>query len=355
MPEIINTANDWEEAEFIADKIIENYTTNGKLYIDHLVLSRSGYYTTTLQAEFIKRKIPFVVYGGRKCMESAHIKDLIAAMRIVNNKDDEIAWIRYLMIWEGIGEIKATHLIEQIIIFNHIEKCIAELKKMTSDKVNNISVVLDEIYKNQDNVQKAVHIAYNLMRDRMAMNYKHDWEKKRKSDFPVLEELSKNYSTIGEFITETLLDNSVNKSPALMNADIDRSKNEDHVIISTIHSAKGLEADTCFVINVSPGSYPVSRTIGNLDEMEEERRILYVALTRAKNNLFITRNIHALHANTILLKTNTFENSNHEQYFLSGIPDNLCAQSTKERKDVSHVKDIDTPNDLDLPMWTEFK
>lgn len=355
MPEIINTENNWEEAEFIADKIIENYTINGKSYIDHLVLSRSGYYTTTLQAEFIKRKIPFIVYGGRKFMESAHIKDLISAMRIVNNKDDEIAWIRYLMLWEGIGEIKATHLIEQIIILNHIEKCISELKKITSNNHKNISVVLDKIYENQDNVQKAVHIAFDLMRDRMAITYKQDWEKKRRPDFSVLEDLSKNYSTIGEFITETLLDNSVNKAPTLMNVDIVQSKNEDHVVISTIHSAKGLEADTCFVINVSPGTFPISRTIGNLDEMEEERRVLYVALTRAKNNLFITRNIRALHTNPILLKSNSFESSRHEQYFFSDFPDNLCVQSTKERKNTNYIKDIDTPNKLDLPMWIEFE
>jgi DNA helicase-2/ATP-dependent DNA helicase PcrA len=351
-PEMINIRNSWEEAEYIADKVIKNYTSNGKSYIDHLVLSRGGYYTTTLQAEFIKRKIPFVVYGGRKFMESAHIKDLVSAMRIVNNKDDEIAWMRYLTFWEGIGEIKATQLFERLMALSHIESCILELKETKYTFNNqNIYLVLDKIYHHINNVQNAVHGAYELMQTRMAVNYKQDWEKKRKPDFAVLEELSKNYSTISEFITETLLDTTLNKSPVLMNSDIGKSKSDDHVVISTIHSAKGLEADTCFVLNVSPGAYPISRTMGNFDEMEEERRVLYVALTRAKNNLIITRDIHSIHANSLLLSDSKITDNEQEQYFLNGFPDGLCIQSTKATGIRKFVKDIDTPNELDLPMW----
>jgi DNA helicase-2/ATP-dependent DNA helicase PcrA len=285
-------------------------------------LSRNSYYTTTLQAEFIKRKIPFVVYGGRKFMEAAHIKDLISAMRVVNNKDDELAWMRYLMFWEGVGEVKAMQIFERLAVLPHIENCILELKEAKYNFSNqNIYLVLDAIYHYINNVQNAVRGAYELMLARMAVNYKQDWEKKRKQDFPVLEELAKNYSTIGEFITEMLLDATLNQSPVLMNSDIKKSKNDDHVVVSTIHSAKGLEADVCFVLNVSPGAYPASRTMEDFDEMEEERRILYVALTRAKNNLVITRNIRSIHANSLLL------NDKQEQYFLNGFPNDLCVQS----------------------------
>lgn len=342
LPEVINTENNWEEAEYIADKIIENYTVNNKLYIDHLVLSRSGYYTTTLQAEFIKRKIPFIVYGGRKFMESAHIKDLLSAVRVINNKNDEIAWIRYLMFWEGIGEITAYKLLEHLLALENIENCISELKKTKYDRNNHISLVLKQIYQNQSNVATAVHCAYELMKERMAVNYKQDWERKRKSDFPVLEELSKNYSTLGEFITELLLDNTVNKAPLLMDADIEKSKNEDHVIISTIHSAKGLEADVCFILNVSPGAYPSSWTIGNFDEIEEERRVLYVALTRAKSYLYIMRNLHALHS------------PGQDQYFLTGFPKDLSLQTTKQIKNIVYTVDIDTPNKLDTIFGMDF-
>ena len=350
-PEIINVENNWEEAEYIADKIINNYTSNGKKYNDHLILSRNGYYTATLQAEFIKHKIPFIVYGGRKFMESAHIKDLISAMRIINNKDDEIAWMRYLMFWDGIGEIKAVKLLESMIALTHIKECLDFLKETKYAYLNNIYLALNAIYENQNNVPKAVHKSYELMKKRMAIKYKQDWEKKRRPDFPVIEELSKNYSTIGEFITETLLDNTVNKSPSLMDADIRESHHQDHVVISTIHSAKGLEADICFVMNVTPGSFPVSRAIGNFDETEEERRVLYVALTRAKNNLYITRNLHSIHAN----QNNYFNNNKQEQYFLTGLPENLCIQSIKKRETIKYASDIDKPNELILPMWTNLE
>jgi DNA helicase-2/ATP-dependent DNA helicase PcrA len=351
-PEMLNVENKWEEAEYIADKIIENYTSKGKSYIDHLVLTRSGYYTTALQAEFIERKIPFVVYGGRKFMESAHIKDLISAMRIVTNKDDEIAWMRYLTFWEGIGEIRATQVLEQLLVLSHIEDCILGLKEIKYTANNqNIYLVLDEIYQNLSNVQNAVHGAYELMRTRLAVNYKQDWEKKRRPDFAVLEELSKNYSTIGEFITETLLDTTLNKSPVLMNSAIEKTKSEDHVVISTIHSAKGLEADTCFVLNVSPGVYPISWTMGKFEEMEEERRVLYVALTRAKNNLIIIRNIYSIYADSIFLPSGEIIANKQEQYLLNGFPDNLCIQSTRIKEIQEFAKDIDTPNKLDLPMW----
>jgi DNA helicase-2/ATP-dependent DNA helicase PcrA len=347
-PEIINVEDEWEEAEYIADKIVENYISNGKSYIDHLILSRNGWYSTRLQAEFIKRKIPFVVYGGRNFMESAHIKDLFSAMRVVNNKDDEIAWTRYLTLWEGIGEKRAAQLLKHLLALPRIKDCISKLKEKKYTSSNStIYLVLDKIYQNLNNVQDVVHGAYELMQPRMAEKYKQDWEKKRRHDFPVLEELSKNYSTISEFITETLLDNtiSLNNSPKLMNSVIEKSKNEDHVIISTIHSAKGLEADTCFILNVSPGAYPASRSIGNFDEVEEERRILYVALTRAKNNLFIMRPIHALYTNSSL-------DNRQEQYFLNDFPDDLCNQFTKPIETRKYARDIDTPNELDLPMWT---
>jgi len=344
-PEIINVENNWKEADFIADKIIENYTNNNKKYGDHLVLARSSFYTRELQAEFIKRKIPFKVYGGRKFMESAHIKDLISAMRIVNNKDDELAWMRYLTLWEGIGEVKATQLSAPLSLTSNIVSCIHILKESRHVTNNNIFLILEAIYENQNNVQRAVHKSYELIQKRMSEKYKEDWEKKRKLDFPILEELAKNYSTLGEFISGILLDDAVSKSPSILSdAIIPEKGEEDAVIISTVHSAKGLEADTCFVINVSPGSYPSNRA-KNDDEIEEERRVLYVALTRAKNNLYITRNIYAIHGQNLIAK-----NVSEIQYFLNSLPENLCIQHVKVTKEIwEKTKDIDTPNELDLP------
>ncbi|MCK0132487.1 ATP-dependent helicase [Flavobacteriaceae bacterium F08102] len=366
-PVISNVENEWEEAHWISDKIIKNYTHNSKIYKDHLVLSRSQFYTRTLQAVFIQKKIPYVTYGGRKFMESAHIKDLISALRVVNNIDDEIAWVRFLTFWEGIGEIKAARYIGQILDLNNIEDCIGWLETVILEKDGAIiSDVIKTIYKNKTDLKQAVNQCYELMKDRLSKKYKQDWDNKRRPDFPVLGLLADNYSTLGEFITECTLDNStsINNSPTLANSTIDESENKDHVIISTIHSAKGLESDICFVLNVSPKAFPSPWTLGNQDEIEEERRVLYVALTRAKNELFITRNINSIHAERKFTeevpeqeKIGEEESKEREliqeQYFLNGLPDYMTEQITIERFK-REMKDIEKPNTIDLSTGLDF-
>ncbi len=360
-PTIINVQNEWEEANWIADKIIENFTSKDKTYSDHLVLSRSQYYTKALQAVFIQNKIPYVTFGGRKFMESAHIKDLIAAMRVVNNIDDEIAWIRFLTLWEGIGEIKGARYIQEMSNLDTIEECIERLSSIVIDGAGSIiSEVLTAISNHRDDLSLSVQRAFELMEKRLSKKYIQDWENKRRPDFPVLTILAESYSTLGEFIAECTLDNAtkINNSPTLQGSLIKKSEAKDHVIISTIHSAKGLESDICFVLNVSPKAYPSSWSIGNENEVEEERRVLYVALTRAKNELIITRNVNSLYAESkdidaLPEKNNSSNRKSVDSYFLNGLPDNLVVQETIGRTK-KEVKDIDTPNPLDISLGMDF-
>ena len=300
-------------------------------------------------------------------MESAHIKDLISALRVVNNIDDEIAWVRFLTFWEGIGEIKAARYISQILDLNNIEDCIGWLETVILEKDGAIiSEVIKSIYENKSDLKKAVNDSYKLMEDRLSKKYRQDWDNKRRPDFPVLGLLADNYSTLGEFITECTLDNStsINNTPNLASSTIDESENKDHVIISTIHSAKGLESDICFVLNVSPKAFPSPWTLGNEDEIEEERRVLYVALTRAKNELFITRNINSIHAERKFTEEapeqeNIVEEENkereliQEQYFLNGLPDYMTEQVTIERFK-REMQDIEKPNTIDLSTGLDF-
>lgn len=349
-PKILNVENNWDEAIYIANEIIENFTKRNKNYKNHLVLSRSQYYTKALQAIFLKNKIPYVTYGGRKFMESAHIKDLISALRVVNNIKDEIAWIRFLTFWEGIGAITATKHILNILDLNTIEECIEYLSKANFKNNNQkITQALKQINDNKYNVGKAVEEAYENMEERLIKKYKENWENKRKPDFPVLKVLGKTYATLGEFITESILDNSTQAqdSPTLKGTSLSKTEKKDCVIISTIHSAKGLEADICFVLNVTPSAFPLSRTLGDIDAIEEERRILYVALTRAKNELILTRNVHSVYAE------DPDHPNFHEHYFLNGLPQELAEQVTIERQN-NKVKDIDKPNILDLSIGMDF-
>ena len=193
------------------------------------------------------------------------------------------------------------------------------------------------------------------MQNRLSKRYKDDWDSKRRPDFPVLEILADNYATLGEFITESTLDNSgaINNSPTLKNSALDPLEVRDQVVISTIHSAKGLEADVCFVLNVSPKAFPSLRTIGKPDAVEEERRMLYVALTRAKNELFITRNISSIHGeNRTPAMTNADAPSDYntvmqEQYFLNEMPESLAEQLVIGNRSQTFT-DIDFANPLDI-------
>ncbi|WP_435356602.1 ATP-dependent helicase [Emticicia sp. SJ17W-69] len=325
IPQLINVESDWEEAYFIADKILDNFHHKNKEFKSHLVLSRSQFYTRSLQAVFIEKKIPFITYGGRGFMESAHLKDLFAALRVVNNKNDEIAWIRFLTLWKGIGDVRASTYLEKMLGLSNMEECISWLQTLSGLSEQKLTKTLKSIFDNRHNLVQAVHQGYEELKEQLSVKYLEDWENKRKPDFPVLEVLASKYSNLGEFITECLLDNSVkiNNSPTLQKATIEQSENKDKVIISTIHSAKGLEADTCFVLNVSPAQFPLTYSIGNLDEVEEERRILYVALTRAKDELIVTRTKKSIYAENYQL-----ENQTVESYFLNELPENLVEQKT---------------------------
>lgn len=359
-PELVNVESQWEEANFISERILANYTEGNKTFGDHLVLSRSQYYTKPLQAVFIQKKIPYVTYGGRKFMESAHIKDLVSLLRVVNNTYDEIAWMRFLTFWDGIGEIRAAKFVNELIDCQSAEECAQQLPGIIGGQDGaRIGTVFNTILETMGDVRKSVEAAYGAMSLNLAYKYRKDWEEKRKADFPVLEILAGNYASLGEFITEGILENSkqINGTPVLESSKLTTEDHQDHVIISTVHSAKGLEADTCFVLNVSPKVYPSAWNLDNLDEIEEDRRVLYVALTRAKNELIITRDtssINAFHNRQEISETPQQAGATTaSSYFLEGLPSELVIQN-HIGKTQNQSSDIEKPNQIDLSMGMDF-
>jgi len=350
-PMVVNITNEWDEAQFVAQTIVDNFTLKDKKYADHLVLSRSQNYTRSLQAVFIEKKIPFVTYGGRSFMESAHVKDLFSALRVVNNHQDEIAWVRFLTLWDGIGEVTASKYIRELTEKEEFKDCLAFFYDHKSDSNRKILKTLTKVFNGIDEVKVAVEEGYLAMKSLLASRYAADWDTKRKADFKVLAKLAGNYNQLGEFITECLLDNStsINNSPLLKQSKMERTKDKDKVIISTVHSAKGLEADTAFVLNVSPGVYPTSWSMGDEDAVEEDRRVLYVALTRAKNHLYITRKTSSINS----LRFYDKENKVIESYFLNELPDELVEQQAYSMSRGLY-DDIDEANELDFDFGMDF-
>ncbi|TXD84285.1 ATP-dependent helicase [Subsaximicrobium wynnwilliamsii] len=350
-PKLVNVASQWEEANFIAENILENFTENNKQFADHLILSKSTYYTKPLQAVFIQKKIPYVTYGGRKFMEAAHIKDVISALRVVNNHFDEIGWMRFLTFWDGIGEIKAGKYISQLVAFEDPLGCAQNLADVIGGQEGEtIADIYNTIYRNAGNVKQALQETYSKMEQALAFKYRKDWEEKRKSDFPVLEMLGDNYASIGQMISEGILENAkqLNGNPVLEGSQISDSEIKDHVVISTVHSAKGLEADVCYVLNVSPKVYPSAWNLDSEEKVEEDRRVLYVALTRAKNELYITRDTNSI--NTVNKTKNAGFSS---KYFLEELPNQLTEQLINPYSLIK-PRDISKPNSIDLSFGMDF-
>lgn len=311
-PQILHWRDEWEEAENIALNLLDEFKIHGKKWGDNLVLSRSSWGMRKVEGSLIKHKIPYRIFGGSSLMQSRHIRDVVAPMRIVSNYLDEIAWSRYLQLWKGIGPVASAKIIGKVINEKNLDDCLFSLMEMNLQK--EIADTLVQISNLQFDPANAITEALSVMFGRLKQIYKDEWEW-RKDDFPILSEVAKKTGSISEFVSEYILD------PQLDLYAKDGSKVDDRVILSTIHSAKGLEAENVFLVNASSKSYPTPKAVLNgEDAIEEERRCLYVALTRAKNKLRVYRDMQSIHVS----------NSDEQFYFLNEVPLELF-----EPKDIS--------------------
>jgi len=265
-PILMNFNSGWDEANWVVDDIVKNRIHETKNYSDHLILSRTAYGLKFIEGALLAKNIPYQFFGGTQLMQSRHIRDVFSALRIVANIGDELAWIRYLQLWEGIGEIKAAQYIRKISGAKNIDDCISILK---GENIKSAALIqtLEAIKTLNNNPSRAIEVALENMDKQLSSLYKDEWENKRKPDFTILIKIAKNQPTINDLITEFILDPTLNESY------LSGTEVKDIVTLSTIHSAKGLEADICYVINVSPNIYPLSRIIKEgTDAIEEERR-----------------------------------------------------------------------------------
>lgn len=341
-PIIIHWADEWEEANNIANHILDAYKVKGKKWGDNLILCRSVWGLRKAEACLIKHKIPYVIFGGNGLMSSRHIRDIVAPMRIVGNYLDELAWSRYLQLWNKVGAVTAAQIIGEVLEAHNLDDSLTALVESVNSRSleKDIYKALFAVNNVRHNPSEAIKVALEVMNKRLKTIYKDDGWEWRKEDFPILEEVAKKTGSISEFISEYVLD------PKLDTTIKNASKKEDVVRVSTIHSAKGLEADIVYLINASTNSYPTSRAILNGEKaIEEERRCLYVALTRAKDELRIYRDISSIH----------IASQSEQLYFFNNIPKSLYDSEIiasnyvdAEIGDFSNLINEDIYSDLDL-------
>ena len=322
LPEIINWTASEDQALDIVKKIEAGVASGGN-YSDHLVLARKNYELQDVIQQCTARKIPFQVFGGIVLLECAHILDLLTTFRIVANYLDELAWIRYLKCFSGIGDALASRVVLTVKTCSDLTLAMAEVRK--EKKIPRmVCDALEAVLEHETAPDQAVTSALRILEPMFIKNYDRQWVY-RKKDFVALAELASQSPDVSAFAAEYLM------NPSVFDVAVKPEDSpSDVVTLSTIHSAKGLEAKSVYVVNVTNGNWPDSRNVLDTASREEERRCLYVALTRAKDHLYIYRKLRsqtrAASKRDLLM--------DGDDYFLSGIPASLVKEITIYKKGV---------------------
>lgn len=281
LPVFVDAANEHAQSRYVADKILE-LREDGIELGDIAVLFRSGWHSNDLEIELAARDIPFVKYGGQKFVEAAHIKDILSYARIVYNPFDEISWHRALLLMRGIGQKKAEAVIRQVIGgkqgINFNDNSLMKIEDLAQ---------LIELLRGADiaSLGPAEIISRFLQYYQPLLQEKYDDFPKRLNDLDSLINIASRYKSLEVFLSDVALEppeRSIIERGA-------RDKDDSRLVLSTIHSAKGLEWHTVFIIYAAEGHLPSYLSLEDEDAIEEERRLLYVAATRAKENLLLLK------------------------------------------------------------------
>ena len=253
------------------------------------VLYRNHVQSAALQVVLTHAGIPFVVHSGVKFFEQAHIKDVTAFLKVLFNPLDEIAWMRLLRLLPGIGNTTA-HLIFRVFQSQQavrLTKDNVELQKLIPKKALESWNVLLEIFQQmlEENVTPShmIGLLYkSYYREVLFSSFEN--APQRETDIRYLEEFAGNYNKLEAFLNEL----SLVGSSIITDHEAEQQDNQDTLTLTTIHQAKGLEWKVVFIIGLTEGLFPHQRSLGTEEQIEEERRLFYVAMTRAKRHLLIT-------------------------------------------------------------------
>jgi len=268
-PRYVTVADDAAQANYVVHQVLENRERSVALK-RQAVLFRSSHHSDVLELELVRRNIPYVKYGGLKFLEAAHVKDLLAALRWADNPKNRIAAFRTLQLLPGVGPATAQQAFTRFEIGGWAS--LAELDQPLSE----LMLMLAKPESPWAGQLARVREWYEPHLERL-----YEQAQVRAGDLAQLERIATNFHSRETFLSELALD------PPAASGDLsgDPYLDEDYLVLSTVHSAKGQEWDAVFVLNVADGSFPSEFSTGSPALIEEERRLLYVAMTRAKRDL----------------------------------------------------------------------
>jgi DNA helicase-2/ATP-dependent DNA helicase PcrA len=268
-PRYVTVADDAAQANYVVHQVLQNREKSVALK-RQAVLFRSSHHSDVLELELVRRNIPYVKYGGLKFLEAAHVKDLLAVLRWADNPKNRIAAFRALQLVPGVGPATAQQAFTRFEIagWPSLAETDATLAALLTSIAQPEATWAGQVARVREWYEPHLERLYEQAQVRAA-------------DLVQLERLAPNFPSREKFLTELALD------PPAATGDLsgDPHLDEDFLILSTVHSAKGQEWDAVYVLNVNDGSFPSEFSTGSAELIEEEKRLLYVAMTRAKSSL----------------------------------------------------------------------
>jgi DNA helicase II / ATP-dependent DNA helicase PcrA len=311
-PNLVPASNSSQEAQYIAQRILV-LRDDGIPLSEIAVLFRAAYHSQTLEFELMKRDIPYEYRGGLKFFERAHVKDIVSHLRIKQNPKDEVAWMRVLGLLSGVGLVTAQKIISQIKGAESLAEILGiEIKvgKRAQAGWMALSRTLTKLATEEmpsDLIRAVIGGDY---RDYVEAEYPDFMD--RLDDLEQFALFAEGYKSLTTFLDEVSL--SADYGSVREKGGLD---DEDKMILSTIHQAKGLEWDAVFIMHLLDGKFPIGRALEEKGGLEEERRLFYVATTRARKQLFYTYPITSGY-DTLMI--------GQPSQFLQELPDDLFEQ-----------------------------
>jgi DNA helicase-2/ATP-dependent DNA helicase PcrA len=281
-PQLVSVRDEADQALYVADCVLEN-RESGYALKQQAVLFRTSHHCGPLEVELTRRNIPFVKFGGLKFLDAAHVRDILALLRFIENPRDGIAGFRVMQLIPGIGPASARGVLDDMMGAADPIGALLEARSppRAADDWRAFVETINDLREGRSGWPGELERArrwYEPHLERL-----HENAVTRRADLIQLEQIASGYSSRERFLTELTLDppDATSDQSGVPRLD------EDYLILSTVHSAKGQEWKSVFVLNVVDGCIPSDLGTGASEEIEEERRLLYVAMTRAKDDLHL--------------------------------------------------------------------
>ncbi|MBG55833.1 MAG: DNA helicase UvrD [Deltaproteobacteria bacterium] len=317
-----------DEADLVLKSILD-YRDREIPLNEMSVLYRNHVQSAVLQVKLTHAGIPFVIHSGVKFFEQAHIKDITAFLKVLFNPLDEISWMRLLRLLPGIGNNTAFKIFSVFLDQQAVKltKSNESLNKLIPNKAFNSWIVLQDCFQKmlEDKISPSdmIRIIYqNFYKDILFSSFENALQ--RETDVRYLEEFAGNYDKLETFLNEL----SLVGSSILTSYESHQDTNQESLTLTTIHQAKGLEWDVVIVIGLTEGLFPHQRSLETEEQIEEERRLFYVAMTRAKRHLVLS---------APLISSSYFKGASQRSRFISELPDMTINKVVHKLDDYSFI------------------